>query len=194
MAESDRQPQTNRNVKEMGSAVKLRTPVYAQEAKIQHFSQMTVGFCLHMQKGDIKMTRKREREFVRRGWCAQKQITRSSVCCNEGNSVKTTCESQQAKQRPREKRRATLPACVCLLRAEMQSKWGMHVCQTHIHRQLNSQQRFQSASSAMRWIKANVSGPTPWLNANSIQTTQTFSANKELNSVTGDLFTQPSDS
>lgn len=32
MAESDRQPQTNRNVKEMGSAVKQRTPVYAQEA------------------------------------------------------------------------------------------------------------------------------------------------------------------
>lgn len=82
-----------------------------------------------------------------------------SVYCNEGNSESTMYESQQTNKTLREKQTARQPSqCVCCVQRQC-----AHVC-------VCVSDFFQSGSSAMRWIKANVSGPTLWLTTNSIQT------------------------
>lgn len=75
------------------------------------------------------------------------------------------CEPASKRESEGETESETGSQCVCCVQ-----KNCVHACQTCLHQQLSSRQRFQSGSSMMRWIKANVSGPTLWLTTNSIQT------------------------
>lgn len=142
----------------------LCVPVYYRRIKAAFVADEGKSVCLCMQRIDMVMKTGKE------SLCVSRASYEGSVCATrsevflvmKGNFWVWLCtRASKQEESLREKPRARQPGQCVRCCAEK-------VCARACVRR-SSSQRFQSGSSALNWMKANVSGPTLWLNTNSIQ-------------------------
>lgn len=143
----------------------LCVPIYYRRIKAAFVADEGKSVCLYMRRKDMVMKTGKESLCVSPASYEDSVCKRDnkerSVSCNERQLLSLTAhESQQARREFERETKSETARPVCPLLC------GESVC---VCVRWSSSQRFQSGSSALKWMKANVSGPTLWLNTNSIQ-------------------------